>query len=91
MTKITYSSNGIAVGDSNSEKFVLDNIGKEIEVSSDLVVLAARCLVKEGKINHKEIIFIYNREVIHCDKYGNLASWPRGFCDMHEDLLLRII
>lgn len=91
MTKITYSSNGIAVGDSNSEKFVLDNIGKEIEVSSELVVEAARCLVKEGIINHKDILFIYDGEELHCDKYANLDSWPRGFCDTFENLLSRII
>lgn len=92
-TVIFDNENGNAVRDVDA-KSVIDNLIKadpngSYSTGCEAVVHAARVLVYEGKVSHKNIKFYFkgNDEDIYCDKNGSLANWPDGFCDCNEKFM----
>lgn len=63
----------------------------KITVGSELIVQYFRVAVREGKISHEDIKFEYKGQRIDVDKFGNLREWPKGFCDIVDDYLNRLI
>jgi len=69
--------------------------GKEfgrLEYSNALLIHAMRLAVKHGRITHDEVRFEFKERgepchVLYPDRNGNLAHWPKGFCD-HMDKIL---
>lgn len=68
-----------------------DDVKQDINVSSELFILAARALIHEGVIPHTEVRFLFDGQYIEPDKDGRLPVWPQGFCDMSEKLLCRML
>jgi hypothetical protein len=75
-----------------------------VYIAQELLILAFRVLIKEGVIPHDQIKFCYVpmfkgcnefnlNEVNHLspDKNGRLPCWPKGFCDVNETLLDRML
>lgn len=94
---ITYSLEGVPVSDYKAERFAKNLLEMNLETSTENVVLAARVLIKEGVLSHKDILFVYKdesgKEVSsqYADKDGRLENWPKGFCDTNENFLCRIL
>lgn len=90
--RITYSKEGKATPDMLSEQIVLDLIEQgvtEYHTSTDTIVLAARTLFIEDKI--EKPIFIFNDEELEMDDSSNFTYYPDGFAEGSGDLLRRII
>lgn len=63
-----------------------------INVGTELVIMAFRVLVCEGKLHHEQIEFHYNGKVIRINKDGRyLCPPPEGFCDRFDDFLDRLL
>lgn len=60
-------------------------------VGSVLMVDMTRLLVMKGKLNHEEIVYRFRDLDQSPDKYGTLRTWPKGFCDLHNDILTDLI
>jgi len=80
----------------------LQTIGDHIRtIASELYITALRLLVATGEIDHRLVKIIHIRSgelhgnsfdiVIRVDKFGQLCSWPEGFCDTGEKLLIELI
>ena len=61
------------------------------KIATEACVDALRIKVKEGKINHKDIVFIYNDDEIRVDKYASLSHYPKGFCETMTNLLEKLL
>ena len=71
-----------------------------ILTSSEVVVQAARVLVRKGEIHHTRIRFEHHwvssdgqagRTCIHADEDGRLAEWPNGFCEQFHQFLVELL
>lgn len=71
--------------------------GATLHVSTENIIHAARVLIKEGVFDPNEVVFKLYREnneslaEMKADKDGRLKDWPRGFCDVHDDLISRLL
>lgn len=61
------------------------------KIATEACVDALRVKVKEREINHKDIVFIHNDDEIMVDKYGSLSHYPKGFCEIMDNLLEKLI
>lgn len=86
---VEYSSSGIPVSDNNALKYAKEkwDEGKNINVSTENVILAFRVLVKRQVISHKEITFLSHNQTIRVDSKGSLDHYPSEFCEIVTDLL----
>lgn len=96
MKTIEYTPDGLPFADAHVEslarEFLLSPVNPQrVEVSTDNFVHAVRALVCEGLISHTEVEFVYEGKVIRCDGDGRIQDWPRGFCDVTEGFLCRIL
>ena len=98
--EVHYSNLYAACPDWRAEKLVLEHIERgenKIWTSSSVVVDAARCLRKEGKLDELTFFFHYDMNDVNkimqmeSDKDGRLAHWPAGFCDVTENFHCRIL
>lgn len=64
----------------------------DVVVSNEMLVMAIRVLIKQGKIPYDKIAFEYVIEdgdavLIAANKDGRLELYPSGFCDTADDML----
>ena len=59
--------------------------------SNETLFLRVRVGVKQGDISHENVCFIFKGEEIAQDKDGCIDTWPDGFLDISEKLLLDLI
>jgi predicted ATPase len=91
--------NGEAVPDGKIFSYVKDLVviaearivPMEVTVGSSTIIEEIRALILEGVLSHKDILFKFERKELRVDKYGNLNSWPKGFCDTYENILERLV
>jgi hypothetical protein len=94
MKTIEYSTDGLAVADRKAEEVArafLKSDDSYIKVSTDNFVTAVRALIHEKLIPHTEVEFLFKGTKLPPNKNGRLSHWPLGFCDVHEDLLSRLL
>jgi len=58
--------------------------------AQDIVLLALRVLMSEGKIAHEHVELIYEGVVVPVDSDGRINKWPRGMGDYELNLLSRL-
>ena len=63
----------------------------KITIGSVLIIDEIRALISEGVIDHKNITFKYKLEKLNPDKTGMLSHWPKGFCDVYDNILERLL
>ena len=63
----------------------------EITVGSALIIDEIRALIIEGTLSHKDIVFKFKGEEIHPSKDGTISYWPKGFCDVYDNILERLL
>lgn len=63
----------------------------DITVSSNLIVDRLRLAVKEGDLDHNDLVFKFEGREITVDNNGRLLSWPEGFCDTWDNILYRML
>jgi len=87
---IEYSKDGLAFSDFEIEEILLTMYKNDLDfkTANELAILAARYLIKIGKIDYKKITFMYNELPIRVDKNGELESFPSGFCESSEKYLM---
>lgn len=87
--------NGIAIPDGLAESYVqalIDNPpDSPFIVSSSIFIQALRVAVKEGRLQHSDVIIIFNSEPITIDSKGALSEWSKGFCSNERDFLVRLL
>lgn len=69
----------------------IDSGDLTIIVSSAIMIDATRLLIKEKKLNHKEVTYKFEEQNIEVDKRGTLRIYPEGFCNTHYNILARLI
>ena len=98
---IEYSPDGQAISDFEVEDWANDIVKESMtplsnftgervigrRVSTALAIHQIRAFIKQGKLNHSEVIFVHNGLELKPDKDGRLENWPNGFCDNQENLL----
>lgn len=62
-----------------------------VYVCNELAIEQFRCAVVDGLISHEELEFEFDGEVILVDKHVQLKSYPIGFCDTYEKLLMKLV
>ena len=84
--RIIYDAeNGGLSRDGDAEKIVdallseANNV--EYTTSNSTVVYAMRLAVKQNRISHEDVMFIFNQEEIPVLSNAQLTHWPNGFCD----------
>lgn len=95
MITIHYVEHGDMYSDQGVSRFVQDvqkNVKLECDwnsqVSNELVILALRAAVSQGKIPHNKIRFKYQDTLIHVNKDGRFIDpLPEGFCDNNDNYL----
>jgi hypothetical protein len=93
---IDYTKNGYTTADHNIEQDLLTNYrlsqDSQIRTSCELVVLVARALVAEGKMDRNKVEFKYEGESLgFLNDYGQLNNQPLGFCDTFDTYLDRLL
>ena len=62
-----------------------------ITVSNESVITMFRLAIMRGVIDHDEIAFKFNGELLYPTDEGMLLHWPEGFCDlsikMHAEMI----
>lgn len=99
MLTITYDpTNGKVVSDGLikdwADKIVEDYkelIDMNITVGSGVMIDATRVLIMKGKLNYKEMVYRFKGHNLKVDKNGELSAWPKGFCDVHNNILAELI
>jgi hypothetical protein len=95
MKTIEYSPTGKHFADQECEhearKFLTSPTETLVVVSSELFILAVRCLIHEGVIPHTEVRFLFDGQYIQPNANGRLPDWSIGFCDKNEILLARLL
>lgn len=89
---IEYCKDGNPITDFGVEDYIIFHYtrDKNIRTSSEILIDAARCLVRRGTIDYKNILFVFDGLEIRCDKFGSLEEWPKGFCDIRNNYLAEL-
>ncbi len=94
MKTIEYDVDGLAIADYKAEETARSFLKSDenyIKVSTDNFVTAVRALIHEKFIPHTDVEFLFKGTKLPPNKNGRLNHWPVGFCDLHEDLLSRLL
>ena len=90
---ITFNDDGLFVPDNKvmetAQKIIDEK--KDVVVSQFLIIDAIRVLIKRKMINHRDVVFAYNDEIIPIEENGRLNDWPDGFGDIHDNLLIELL
>ena len=67
---------GTVVPDGQIRKWMRGNLkeGSVLVVGSELMVLAARCLVRQGAISNLEVLYLPENIICYVDKHGREGS-----------------
>lgn len=99
MIEITYDPKlGKSVPDGKVQSWVetfisdaLTHNVKACKVGSELMIHAIRLAIKQGKLDHNDVVFVFEGEEIKSDKDGRMFHWPLGFCDHYESFLSKLL
>lgn len=98
MIYVRYDPNGIVSVPDGKIDFVVSAIINandidqfEIIIPNQIVIDAIRLAVKEGRIDHNNIVFLFDEHELRVDRNGRIDEWPKGFCDKWEDILMRML
>ena len=90
---ISFNNDGLCVPDykvmETAQKII--NEKKDVSVSQGLLIDAIRVLVKEKQIDNNDFVIYFNNIILLVDKYGMVDHWPNGFCNVHENILNRLL
>jgi hypothetical protein len=91
---INYSKNGYTLPDYRVQNDILLNYEANIDmkVSNELIILAARALIAEGKLDYKKVEFQHEgKHIGFANEYGQLLESSIGFCDHTDSFLDKIL
>lgn len=90
---IEYCEDGVPVSDFEVEDFVKKAWmeDRDIKTSSEIVITAARSLVKRKVIPFQNIIIMFKHYRIQVDSRGSLNHYPDGFCNTNVTLLRSLV
>jgi hypothetical protein len=94
MKTIEYVDFGECLSDHEAETEAKRFLTSDLEykqTSNDIFIAAVRVEVAEGRYPHDQVRFSYKDDIILLNRYAQLSTWPRGFCDVMEGLLHRIV
>lgn len=103
MIKLTIeynSTNGHVLPDGEIEKYVdtlasymrsNTAIPKKELISSVVILDTFRVAVKEGKLNHKEVIIRFEGKNYKLDTEGKISNWPKGLADVYDNILEKLL
>lgn len=60
-------------------------------VANEPIVQMFRVAVKEKMISSSQIEIRFNGQPLIIDEFGRLDPWPTGFCDLSENLCIRLL
>ena len=96
MISINYIPCGYALSDFEIQK-IIDRLCTRkdyfLNTSNELFILACRAAVKTGKLDYKNIQFIFDGFQFHVNEFGNFEDPPPVFGNNHNrylDILLGI-
>lgn len=97
--KINYTHSAVSGKDCDAEAhakevislFLNGETDMEVNTSNEIQVLAFRVLVAEGVISAKQLEIQFDGKPLELTDRGRIVEWPKGFCDVWEDLLLRLL
>ena len=91
MFKITYDArHGKAYPDgalNEAVDYMICSGFGEITVSNGLFIDTVRARIKQGLLNHEDVVFLFEDYELYPDENGKFDQWPRGFCDRQDKLL----
>ena len=58
-----------------------------VTVANEIIVMAVRLAVCQGRINHEDIVFVFMEQEVPMDKNARIENWPNGFCDTYDRIL----
>lgn len=102
---VIFDKNGDKIGDLDSMEYALSKLNKventnnelQITVANGLVIYAFRVLVKEKKLNYKNLL-LYNKSTdpnlehpIKVDKNGDQKEYPIGMLDEYSNILCKLL
>jgi len=90
---IEYCEDGVPVSDFEVEDFVKKawTEDRNIKTSSEIVITAARSLVKRKVIPFVHINIVFKHYLILIDSRGSLSDYPPGFCNTNVTLLMSLV
>lgn len=98
MLTVEYHRDGETVEDHWAEEFVWVKVKEHndygdisVVVANEIVIEAFRALIAEGKIDYKEIRFLFDGEYLSVNEEGTPKRWPVGFCTVSNGFLQRIL
>lgn len=59
--------------------------------STGLVIDAMRLAIKNCMIPTRDVLFVFNDMAFQANEYGQFETWPKGFCDTHDMLLIGLL
>ncbi len=102
---VVFDKNGEKVGDCDAYDFAISKVDRikgteqemEIRIANHIVILAFRLLVKEGKIDHKDILFYdkttdpYLELSVDVNEDGKSRSRLEGDSNTYSDILTKLL
>ena len=97
MSKLIYSKfDGVAVADHEAEAWARKLRTQPLCVSTENVIHAYRCLLKERFFTPHEVQVVFETKKgvflpVRFDKDGRTHDWHEGFCDYSDNYLRRLL
>lgn len=96
MTLIYSKYDGVAIPDHTAEETARSLKKHPLNVSTENVVHAFRCLLHEGFFEKGEVNVYYEETrgkflAVNFDENGRTFDWHTGFCDTSDDFLQRLL
>ena len=60
--------------------------GFRIWYSTENIFTRIRYEIVSGNIDEKDIVFVFNDEILPVNRFGAIMNWPNGFCDVNINL-----
>ena len=91
--------NGQCIPDGKIKEWIEDKVSLSSELKSELIVITSsslvieevRALIGEHVLSNKNIAFKFKGEMLYPDRSGMLDYWPKGFCDIFENILEKLM
>lgn len=100
MITVHYNSNGgFSFPDGKCESWVNKQIENDllsagdtyVSVGTSLLIDCFRVAICEGKLDPKNIQFMFRGDVLVHDDDGRINDWPHGFADVGDRILERLL
>lgn len=63
----------------------------EVVIGCELVIQYIRVAIKQGEFPYENTFFKFGDSSTPVNRHGKLADWPRGFCDMHLNAIMKMV